>query len=88
MIGLGSYAFFWAHKGGLSLEDALQKTHDLGVGLFQICDFAPIELLSVDELRAVKRRADDLGISPRVGYSRPRHRPPASVPLHRDASWA
>ena len=67
MIGLGSYAFFWAHKGGLSLEDALQKTHDLGVGLFQICDFAPIEVLSLDELRAVKRHADDLGIVLELG---------------------
>jgi sugar phosphate isomerase/epimerase len=67
MIGLGSYAFFWAHKNGLTLESALQKTHDLGVGLFQICDFAPLETMTPAALAAVRRTADDFGIDLEVG---------------------
>lgn len=67
MIGLGSYAFFWAHQEGLSLEGALQATADLGVGLFQICDFAPIESMTDDELRSVNATADRLGITLELG---------------------
>ena len=67
MIGLGSYSFFWAHRHGLSLEGALQRTHDLGVGVFQVCDFAPIDSMTDDELRAVKRTAESFGIDLELG---------------------
>jgi 3-oxoisoapionate decarboxylase len=42
-IGLGTYAFFWQwHQTAetpLSLTGMVDRTADLGVGLFQICDY-------------------------------------------------
>ena len=67
MIGLGSYAFFWAHKDGLSLDGALRLTHDLGIELFQVCDFEPIDSMSDSELSSARGLADDLGISLELG---------------------
>lgn len=66
-IGLGSYAFFWAHKNGLTLEDALRATHAHGVELFQIIDYPAIEALTVDELRVLRGLADELGIRLELG---------------------
>ena len=46
-IGLGTYAFFWQwHQTAetpLSLTDMVDRTADLGVGLFQICDYPLFE---------------------------------------------
>ena len=45
-IGLGTYAFFWQwHQTAetpLSLTDMVDRTADLGVGLFQICDYPAV----------------------------------------------
>ena len=67
MIGLGTYAFFWAHRDGLSLQDALRRTHDLGIGLFQVCDFAPIDSMTPAELADIRALADGLGIALELG---------------------
>lgn len=71
MIGLGTYAFFWQHSElapeKLTLADMLQLTHDEGVELFQICDYAPILGYSAVELRDLRSLADDLGIQLELG---------------------
>jgi sugar phosphate isomerase/epimerase len=78
-IGLSSYAFFWQLSDQvttpLSIHDALERTAELGVDLFQICDYAPLEAMSDAELRAVRDTADRLGISLEVGTKgiRPDH---------------
>lgn len=78
-IGLSSYAFFWQLSDQvsepLSIHDALRKTADLGVDLFQICDYAPLEDMDDAGLAAVRRTADGLGITLEVGTKgiRPKH---------------
>lgn len=78
-IGLSSYAFFWqlSHQvtEPLTIHEALQKTADLGVDLFQICDYAPLEDMADDDLAAVRATADSLGITLEVGTKgiRPEH---------------
>ena len=67
MIGLGSYAFFWQHWEGnprrIDLAEQLRRTRALGVDLFQVCDYAPLDAMS----------AGELGGRPRA-RRRPRHR--------------
>ena len=78
-IGLSSYAFFWQLSDQitepLTIHEALQKTADLGVDLFQICDYAPLEDMADDDLAAVRATADSLGITLEVGTKgiRPEH---------------
>ncbi|MFD0043624.1 sugar phosphate isomerase/epimerase family protein [Pseudarthrobacter scleromae] len=78
-IGLSSYAFFWQLSDKVSqpltIHDALERTADLGVDLFQICDYAPLESMSDSELQAVAATADRLGISLELGTKgiRPEH---------------
>jgi len=78
-IGLSSYAFFWQLSDQvskpLSIHDALRKAADLGVDLFQICDYAPLEEMNDGDLAAVRRTADELGITLEVGTKgiRPEH---------------
>jgi len=71
MIGLSTYAYFWQHSAlapeKLTLADMLQLTHDEGVELFQICDYAPILGYSAAELRDLRSLADDLGIALELG---------------------
>jgi sugar phosphate isomerase/epimerase len=71
MIGLGTYAFFWHHaKEGahpLDLERMLERTSALGVGLFQICDYAPLDDLSSGELRRISAVARELGVELELG---------------------
>jgi sugar phosphate isomerase/epimerase len=70
-IGLSSYAFFWQLSDRvsrpLSIHEALERTAALGVDLFQICDYAPLEAMSEAELRAVRATADSLGVSLELG---------------------
>lgn len=70
-IGLSSYAFFWQLSNRvtnpLSIHDALKRTAEMGVDLFQICDYAPLEDMSDDELAAVRATADNLGITLELG---------------------
>lgn len=78
-IGLSSYAFFWQLSDQvsqpLSIHEALHKSSDLGVDLFQICDYAPLEDMNDAELTAVRTTADELGITLEVGTKgiRPEH---------------
>lgn len=78
-IGLSSYAFFWQLSDQvsepLSIHDALRKAADLGVDLFQVCDYAPLEDMDDAGLAAVRRTADGLGITLEVGTKgiRPEH---------------
>jgi sugar phosphate isomerase/epimerase len=71
MIGLGTYAFFWQHSDRvpepLSLVGALEATRDLGVGLFQICDYAPLDTMDAHELADAASAARDLGIAIQLG---------------------
>ena len=78
-IGLSSYAFFWqlseTVSSPLSIHQALERTAALGVDLFQICDYAPLEAMTDAELEAVRATADRLGISLELGTKgiRPEH---------------
>lgn len=71
MIGLGTYSFFWQHSERapepLSLPAMLRRTRDLGVGVFQICDYLPILGYSAAELAALRSLADELGIGIELG---------------------
>jgi len=71
MIGLSTYAYFWQHSSlaehPLTLADMLQLTHDEGVELFQICDYAPLLGCTAAELRDLRVLADDLGITLELG---------------------
>lgn len=78
-IGLSSYAFFWQLSDRVStpltLIQALERTGDLGVDLFQVCDYAPLADMSDDELADVARAARRLGVRLEVGTKgiRPEH---------------
>ncbi|GAA4433600.1 TIM barrel protein [Georgenia halophila] len=71
MIGLGSYAFFWQQseqaEAPLALIGALERTAELGVGLFQICDYAPLLAMSPAEIREVALAARRLDIRVELG---------------------
>ena len=71
MIGLGTYAFFWEHSDRvdepLSLTGAFERTRAADVDLFQICDYAPLERMTVAEVRAAARVARDLGLTVELG---------------------
>lgn len=71
MIGLGTYAFFWQHLGRdsdpLSLVDAFEATRELGVDLFQICDYGPLERMDQAELTDAASAARDLGLTVELG---------------------
>ncbi|MCX6498737.1 MAG: TIM barrel protein [Arthrobacter sp.] len=78
-IGLSSYAFFWQLSDNvaapLDLHGALAASAALGVDLFQICDYAPLESMTDAELSSVRATADSLGISLELGTKgiRPEH---------------
>lgn len=71
MIGLGSYAFFWQHSDRvpepLSLVGAFEQTRALDVGLFQICDYAPLDTMPETELADAARAARDLDLVIQLG---------------------
>ncbi len=71
MIGLGTYAFFWQHSDRvaepLGLIGAFERTAELGVGLFQICDYAPLLTMSDAELREAALAARRLGLRIELG---------------------
>ncbi len=71
MIGLGTYAFFWQHSDRamqpLSLIGAFEATRALGVDLFQICDYAPLERMTDAELTYAAAAARDLGLAIQLG---------------------
>jgi sugar phosphate isomerase/epimerase len=71
VIGLGSYAYFWRASSRvaepMSLIDQLVDARQLGIGLFQICDYAPLSRYRPGQMRDVRRAADDLGIRLQLG---------------------
>ncbi|WP_243074408.1 sugar phosphate isomerase/epimerase [Microbacterium sp. SS28] len=71
MIGLGTYAFFWQHEGRdgepLSLRGAFEATSELGVDLFQICDYAPLDAMTDAEVEGAAAAARELGLTIQLG---------------------
>ena len=71
MIGLGSYAFFWQQSDRvekpLGLIDVLERSSALGVELFQICDWAPLEAMTERELDDAATAARRLGLRIQLG---------------------
>ncbi|MBT9606960.1 TIM barrel protein [Microbacterium sp.] len=71
MIGLGTYAFFWQHSDQvpepLSLVGAFEATAEMGVELFQICDYAPLESMDDAALADAAAAARDLGLAIELG---------------------
>ena len=78
-IGLGTYAFFWQwHQTAetpLSLTDMVDRTADLGVGLFQICDYPLLESYDSSEVDRLRVRATKRGVRLELGTRgvRPAH---------------
>jgi sugar phosphate isomerase/epimerase len=70
-IGLSTYAFLWQFsetaERPLTLIDMVKKTHQLGLSVFQICDYAPIQDMSDDELAEVRDVAESSGIQLELG---------------------
>jgi sugar phosphate isomerase/epimerase len=71
MIGLGTYAFFWEHSDRvadpLSLVGAFERTRELDVDVFQICDYAPLTEMSEAEVQDAARAARELGMTIELG---------------------
>lgn len=70
-IGLSTYAFFWRISSQVSvpmtLEQMLEQTAEMGVSVFQICDYPAIESWSATKLQALHQQADALGITLELG---------------------
>ena len=70
-IGLSTYAFFWraseAAAERLDLTGMLAETSRLGVSVLQICDYPAIEAMSAAQLKDLRDRAADLGITLELG---------------------
>lgn len=71
MIGLGTYAFFWQHSDRvpqpLDLIGAFERTRELDVDLFQICDYAPLSTMSAAEVDDAARAARDMNLRIELG---------------------
>ena len=78
-IGLGTYAFFWqwhaTAETPLSLIDMVDRTADLGVRLFQICDYPAIDSYDTSDLDQLRGRATERGVRLELGTRgvRPAH---------------
>lgn len=74
-LGIGSYTYSWAvGVPGYSYPDRrmgvlelIDKAAELGVGVVQICDNLPLDRLNMDDLRELKRKADNHSIQLEVG---------------------
>jgi 3-oxoisoapionate decarboxylase len=70
-IGLSTYAFFWRFsetaERPLTLIDMVKKTRELGLSVFQICDYAPIQAMSDAQLAEVRDVAKTSGIQLELG---------------------
>jgi sugar phosphate isomerase/epimerase len=70
-IGLSTYAFFWQWSSRvdnpLSLSDMIRRTSELGVGVFQICDYPAVADLDNDELERLRAQAADAGVQLELG---------------------
>lgn len=79
MIGLSSYAYFWRAservERPMTLGDMLRDARALGADLFQICDYAPLDDFTDDELAATRALAVEIGLTLEIGTrgTDPRH---------------
>ena len=71
MIGLSTYALFWELSdrvpAPLTLAGAVDRARELGLGLLQICDYAPIEHWSDAQLAELRRHAGARGVALELG---------------------
>lgn len=71
VIGLSTYAYFWRwstrNPEPMGLEQMLEDTRSLGADLYQICDYPPLDGMSLDELDQIRRLTLDLGLSLELG---------------------
>lgn len=71
MIGLGTYSFFWQLSDRvpepMTLVGAFEATRALGVDVFQICDYAPLEHMEAGEVHDAASAARDLGLTIELG---------------------
>lgn len=71
MIGLSTYALFWELSDRvpepLTLAGAVDRTRELGLGLLQICDYAPIETWTDEQVLELRRHADAQGVALELG---------------------
>jgi 3-oxoisoapionate decarboxylase len=70
-IGLGTYAFFWqwhdTAENPLTLAQMIDRTADLGVGVFQICDYPLLESYEPDDLDRLSSHASRRGVRLELG---------------------
>jgi 3-oxoisoapionate decarboxylase len=70
-IGLSTYAFFWQFSETaarpLTLTDMVNKTHEQGLSVFQICDYAPIQTMSHSALAEVREVAESSSVQLELG---------------------
>ncbi len=70
-IGISTYAYTWRlsehAERPMTLDDVLDDTARLGLGLLQVCDLPALETATPDELRTIRSHADALGIALEVG---------------------
>ena len=70
-IGLGTYAFFWqwhdTAENPLTLAQMIDRTADLGVSLFQICDYPLLASYEPDDLDRLHNLASRRGVQLELG---------------------
>jgi sugar phosphate isomerase/epimerase len=70
-IGLSTYALFWELSDRvpepLTLAGAVDRTRELGLGLLQVCDYAPLETWDDVQLKELREHADAQGVTLEVG---------------------
>jgi sugar phosphate isomerase/epimerase len=70
-IGLSTYAFFWQFskkaERPLTLIDMVNKAHELGLSVFQICDYPPIQTMTDTELAELRDVAESSGVQLELG---------------------
>jgi sugar phosphate isomerase/epimerase len=75
-IGISSFAYRWAIRGGhMDAFALLERARDAGARVVQICDNLPLDGLSGGRLSRLARRAGDLRLTVEVGIkgSQPEH---------------
>jgi 3-oxoisoapionate decarboxylase len=70
-IGLSTYAFFWqwhsTAENPLTLTAMIDRTADLGVNLFQICDYPPLNSYQPDDLDRLRNHSTRRGVRLELG---------------------
>ena len=75
-IGISSFAYRWAIRGGqMDALALLERARDAGARVVQICDNLPLDGLPEAGLTGLARRAGQLGLAVEVGIKgcRPEH---------------